>query len=115
MIGHPKGEKAKYGKKTPTKEERAWLDFIVEHGCVCCRIDGNGVRPAAVHHILRGSFRMGHLHSLPLCDPGHHQNGQQFGMVSRHPFKAQFEAKYGTEQQLLADLRIIYRNRKGPS
>jgi hypothetical protein len=48
---------------------------------------------------------MGHLFTLPLCDPGHHQNGAQFGIVSRHPWKAQFEARYGTEMDLLARLR----------
>jgi hypothetical protein len=59
-----------------------------------------------VHHILRGGVRMGHLYSLPLCDPGHHQNGGQFGMVSRHPFKARFEQRYGTEAELLQRLRV---------
>lgn len=48
---------------------------------------------------------MGHLHSLPLCDPGHHQQGQQLGLVSRHPWKAKFEQRYGTEEELLARLR----------
>jgi hypothetical protein len=100
-----KGEKAKPGKRTPTKEEARWMAQIVAHGCIACRLDGLPPRPTAVHHILRGGVRMGHLHTLGLCDPGHHQNGAQFGMVSRHPDKAAFEAKYGTEAELLARLR----------
>lgn len=95
----------KPGKRTPTKAEREWMDAIVAYGCIACRMDGLGVRPAAVHHMLHGGRRIGHLHTLPLCDPGHHQNGQQLGMVSRHPWKAQFEQKYGSEDHLLANLR----------
>lgn len=102
----PKGEEAKPGKGAPTKAEKEWLDAIVAHGCVACRLDGLPPRPTAVHHILRGGQRMGHLHSLPLCDSGHHQNGQQFGMISRHPYKARFEAHYGTEMELLEALRL---------
>jgi hypothetical protein len=30
-------------------------------------------------------------------------------MVSRHPWKARFEAKYGTETTLLAALRLAYK------
>jgi hypothetical protein len=104
--------KAKPGKRAPTVEEKRWMDAIVEYGCVACRADGypNGnsaawvsVRPA-VHHILRGGQRIGHRFTLPLCDPGHHQGGQQLGMTSRHPWKARFEAQYGTEDFLLRKL-----------
>lgn len=84
------------------------MDFIVSYGCIACRLDGMGHRPPAVHHILRGGVRMGHLHTLPLCDPGHHQCGQQFGMLSRHPEKARFEQHYGTESELLEILRKEY-------
>jgi hypothetical protein len=66
-----------------------------------------------VHHVLSGGRRIGHLSTLPLCDPGHHQGGQSLGMVSRHPWKAQFEAKYGTEQELLDRLRAEYESASG--
>jgi len=111
VVPVPKPEKAKPGKYTPNAEERAWLDWIVAYGCVACRMDGHGVVPPAVHHLLRGGRRIGHLFSLPLCDPGHHQGGQSRGMVSRHPWKARFEAKYGTETTLLAALRLAYNGR----
>ena len=108
-IGNPisKGPAAKTGKRAPNAEERAWMDFIVAYGCVACRADGVPPRPTAVHHILRGGVRMGHLFTLPLCDPGHHQGGDAIGLTSRHPWKAQFEAKYGTEMQLLESLQKI--------
>lgn len=109
----PKGEKARPGKRTPTVEERRWMQFVVSYGCIACRLDGLPPRPTAVHHILRGSVRMGHKFTLPLCDPGHHQGGQQFGMVSRHPDKARFEARYGTELQLLEILQQAYAANSG--
>lgn len=104
-VAVEKGEKAKPGKRPPNARERAWMDAIVAYGCVACRIDGLGIVPPAVHHILRGGVRMGHLFTLPLCHPGHHQHGDQAGKVSRHPWKARFEQLYGDELHLLERLR----------
>lgn len=100
----PKGEKAKPGKRTPTKDEREWMDAITSYGCIACRMDGLGVVPPAVHHILRGGVRMGHLFTLPLC-PAHHQHDSSSGLIARHPHKMQFERKYGSEDSLLGKLR----------
>lgn len=104
VVQLPKGPKAKPGKRTPNKAEAEWMDKIVAYGCVACRIDGHFSRPA-VHHILRGGVRLGHLFTIPLCDPGHHQGGGAIGLVSRHPWKARFEARYGTELELLEKMR----------
>jgi hypothetical protein len=100
-----KAEKARPGKRAPTKAERAWMDAIVAFGCVACRIDGVPPRPTAVHHIVDGGRRMGHLFTLGLCDPGHHQGGQSLGLISRHPWKKRFTDRYGSEEELLARLR----------
>lgn len=100
-VAIPKEVTARKGKRTPTKEERAWMDAITALGCIACLIDGRERVPGAVHHILRGGHRIGHSHTICLCDPGHHQHGQQMGLISRHPWKAQFEARYGTEAELL--------------
>lgn len=97
-----KGVKARPGKRTPTKEEATWMDAITALGCIACRIDGHLDIRGAVHHLLSGGRRIGHLYTICLCDPGHHQNGEQFGKVSRHPWKTRFEARFGTEAELLA-------------
>lgn len=97
----PKEIKARKGKCKPTKAEAEWMKAITELGCIACLVDGREHVPGAVHHILRGGHRIGHLHTICLCDPGHHQNGQAMGVISRHPWKAQFEARYGTEAHLL--------------
>jgi hypothetical protein len=107
----PKGVKARPKSAGTTAAEKRWLEAIVNYGCIACRIDGHA-SPALPHHILRGKVRIGHLFTLPLCDPGHHQNN--FGiqdengqlLIARHPWKARFEARYGTELELLARLKV---------
>lgn len=87
---------------TPTKAEKEWMRDITELGCIVCRIQGRGHVPAAVHHILLGGQRTDHFQTIPLCDPGHHQGApKSSGEVSRHPNRARFEERYGTEQFLL--------------
>lgn len=105
VYSQPKDVKGKSGRYKPTAFESAWMHDIVAYGCVACRADGNESRPTAVHHILRGGRRLGHLFTIGLCDPGHHQGGQTIGLISRHPWKAEFEKRYGTEMELLEQLR----------
>lgn len=107
IFAIPKDVKAKPGKGAPNAKERAWMDWIVAYGCIACRIDGHGFTPPAVHHILRGGRRIGHLFTIPLCDPGHHQGGESREMISRHPWKARFEERYGAEMELLDRLREL--------
>lgn len=85
-----------------TKAEKAWMDAITQLGCLICLLQGRGFVPCAVHHMLdEGGRRIGHLYSIPLCDPGHHKNApKSSGEISRHPNKARFEERYGTEQYL---------------
>jgi hypothetical protein len=104
-VAVPKGIKAKPGKRTPTALEADWIVKAVAFGCVACWLDGVRSATPAYHHIVVGNRRLGHLFGFGLCDPGHHQHGQQLGLISRHPWKARFEAKYGTEFELLAKLK----------
>lgn len=112
VVPVPKAAPTKPGKRAPTVAESAWMDAITALGCIACLQDGHPDTPGAVHHLLSGGRRMGHLFTICLCDPGHHQNGQQFGKVSRHPHKARFEAQYGTEMELL-DLtqQLVHRSK----
>lgn len=83
-----------------TKAEKKWLDAICQLGCVVCHLVYRVKSPAVPHHLLSGGRRKGHLFTIPLCDPGHHQYPKE-GMIARHPTKARFEAEYGTEEELL--------------
>ena len=86
---------------SPTKEESAWMDSISRLGCIVCLLQGHPGTPAEVHHMLSGGRRIGHLWTLPLCCPGHHRYGDGVKKISRHNWKSQFEAAYGTESELL--------------
>jgi hypothetical protein len=104
----PVGARAKrmgQGRVAPTAQERAWLDAIVAYGCLVCWRQYGVQASAEVHHMKSGDRRMGHLYSLPLC-ADHHRGGAGEGMfISRHPYKRRFEAAYGSELDLLAELR----------
>lgn len=85
-----------------TKAEEEWIEAITDIGCVACFVQGFPGTPGEVHHMLdEGGRRLGHLHTLCLCSPGHHRNATGGQKISRHPFKARFEKAYGTEAQLL--------------
>lgn len=104
---HLKSEPTRPGKRTPTAEESRWMDAVARLGCIACRLDGRRGVPCAIHHLLSGGQRRGHLFTIGLCDPGHHQNGAQFGVVSRHPWRVRFEKAYGSEDELLQLTREI--------
>lgn len=98
-----------------TNLERAWMDAITQLGCIVCLLfeDAPGT-PGAVHHLLdEGGRRRGHLDSICLCDPGHHQKSPTLAKVSRHPSKALFERTYTSEEKLLARSRRIVEQRYG--
>ena len=94
--------------KSPTKAEKAWMQAVAAFGCIVCYLQGREYVPCAVHHLLSGGIRRGHMDTIGLCDPGHHQNAPAgSGEVSRHPNKAEFEKRYGTEDELLAKQREL--------
>ena len=74
---------------------------VVDLGCIACRVEGHFGTPCEVHHLLKGHKRISHLHTIGLC-PSHHRAGLNTAhCVSRHPWRREFETRYGTEQQLL--------------
>lgn len=96
-----------------TKTERAWMDAITQLGCIVCLRHGSPRTPGAVHHLLDGGKRISHLHTICLCDPGHHQNSPTPAKISRHPNRTRFEEAYGTEEELLAFTQKLVRERFG--
>jgi hypothetical protein len=67
--GTPAGQEARVKKL-----ERAWMDAITQIGCIVCLFARAQARPSEPHHLLSGGRRRGHLDTICLCDPGHHQN-----------------------------------------
>jgi hypothetical protein len=80
-------------------EEKLWLRHLGDIGCIVCRLNGI-YSPADIHHILKNGRRQSDLETIPLC-PVHHRGGINNEVaVSRHPYKREFEKRYGTEEYL---------------
>lgn len=91
-------------------ERQKWLMRLQDIGCIVC-LNEYDIRSAPdIHHILRGKGRIDDFHTLPLC-PNHHRMGvNNAEYVSRHPWKNEFEKRYGTEMELLEQVREIIKN-----
>ncbi|MHB0806028.1 Ref family recombination enhancement nuclease [Stutzerimonas nitrititolerans] len=90
-----------------TKAESTHLSRVAALGCIVCRNLGYGESPAACHHIRAGqgmSQRASHFEVIPLCG-AHHQTGGHG--VAIHAGQKTWEAKYGTELELLAQVRRL--------
>jgi hypothetical protein len=86
----------------PTKAELEYWDRAASFGCIACRIDGRFNPVVSIHH-TEGRTKPGcHKKVFPLC-AGHHQNGtgNDKTLIAIHPFKRRFEARYGTQGQLV--------------
>ena len=82
------------------------MDAATRHGCIVCRLHHDTYSPATIHHIDGKTKPGAHLDSIPLCYL-HHQGGADCAeYTSRHPYKARFVARYGTEQALLEATRL---------
>ena len=84
-----------------TKAQRH-IGRVKELGCVICRNLSLGETPADAHHILRSGRRIDDFHTIPLCELHHRSGVNSAEAVSRHPWKREFESKYGSEMSLLA-------------
>lgn len=84
-----------------TAEKLLWTR-LAALGCVACKKDGKFNTHVSIHHI-DGRTKPGcHQLVLPLC-AGHHQDGtgEDKTMIAVHPWKARFEARYGTQAELM--------------
>jgi hypothetical protein len=88
--------------KSKTKAERHHMSKVAATGCIACRKIGFEDTPAELHHIRNGqgmSQRASNYEVIPLC-PTHHRHGKN----SIHLGKLSFEAEFGTERELLAEV-----------
>lgn len=87
----------------PTKFDKLyWNRLITEIGCIACFKDGHVNHNCLIHH-CDGRTRPGaHRRVISLCS-GHHQQGtgEDKTMIAVHPYKFQFEARYGAQEELV--------------
>lgn len=93
--------------RTPTKQEKEWMNKSGEYGCVICKWHLEIESPCSLHHINGRTKPGAHLLTIGLCG-NHHQikdNEKPPRWVSRHgDSRYQFEEAYGTEMDLLKRL-----------
>lgn len=90
-----------------TKAEKAHLNALADIGCIVCLNLGYGKTPAEIHHIRHGvgiGQRNSHKNAIPLCHKHHRTGG--YG-IALHSGQKAFEAKYGTEVELLAQVNEL--------
>ena len=97
------GTGLKSSQRTATKAEHVlWTRMVDQVGCIACHLDGRFNPVVSIHHI-DGRTKPGcHSKVLPLC-AGHHQDaaGEDKSLIAVHPYKAQFEQRYGLQMGLL--------------
>lgn len=60
-----------------------------------------------MHHIEGKTKPEAHLKTIPLCFRHHREGVNNELYVSRHPFKHEFEERYGTEESLLQKVKEL--------
>jgi hypothetical protein len=92
----------------PKKAELARFAKLQALGCLCCRKAGSGYRAPDIHHILSGGRRIGHMATIGLCEFHHRipSNGTVVGPSLADGSK-RFEAHWGTQRELLAEVDLI--------
>ena len=90
-------------------KKQAWYRDLVDIGCIVCRNTMGVISPPDIHHVHKNSRRIDDFHTIPLC-PLHHRSGVKCDeYVSRHPWKKEFEKRYGNEMDLLAEVQELVR------
>jgi hypothetical protein len=84
-------------------EKALWDRMATEVGCIACCLDGRLNTHVSIHHIDGRTKPSCHRKVLPIC-AGHHQDGtgEDKTLIAVHPYKKQFERRYGTQYELLA-------------
>jgi hypothetical protein len=111
-VKAPKPMKSRGMKgRPPTAEEARFMDAIAGLGCIACRKDGIENPWGSIHHIDGRTKPGAHFLVLFLC-AGHHQagTGENKTLIAVHPDKARFEARYGTQRELLAECISLIEN-----
>ena len=76
-------------------------------GCIVCLNEYGIHSDADIHHILKNGKRIGDSHVIPLC-PTHHRSGlNNPQVVSRHPWRKEFERRYGPEMELFEQVKDL--------
>lgn len=92
-------------KKKPNKAEREYLSRVAQ---LPCMVNNSDCSPGVeIHHKLSGGVRASHYDTMPLCFNHHSaQTPLAFG-ESIHKGTKSFEAKYGTQDEMLERVKLL--------
>jgi len=98
--------------RPPTAEEARFMDCMGKLPCIACQKDGWTNHVISLHHIDGRTKPGAHFLVLPLCGAHHQQDDTDpRGRISLHGRKKSFQARYGTERELLTEcLDLIKEN-----
>ena len=102
--------KLKTKQREVTTAEKEYWDRLAGLGCIACMRMGIFEPDVSIHHV-DGRTKPGcHMQVLALC-ASHHQDGtgKNPHYIAVHPWKARFEARFGTQEVLMS---ICMRNLK---
>lgn len=90
--------------RAPTPAEQAFMDAVAKVGCLPCRKDRRENLHVSIHHIDGRTKEGAHFKVLALCAQHHQQDDSDpLQRISVHGAKKPFEARYGTQRELLAE------------
>lgn len=87
--------------RTPTKDEKKWLNKVGELGCIVCLTFEHTFSPCSPHHIEGRTKPGAHFKTIGLCWCHHQSNDADTRYQSVHGNKAEFEEMYGKQEVLL--------------
>jgi len=91
------------GERAKTKSDLAWMDAICQYGCIICSNEFGIFSPCSPHHTDGRTKEGCHKKTIGLCGC-HHQIGGN-GVAFHETGKKTWEAKYGTQEELLKQLQ----------
>ena len=77
---------------------------LLEKTLIAKKTDNNF---SIIHHIHKNSRRVDDFHTIPLCFNHHREGSNNHRWVSRHPWKKEFESRYGDEWTLFDQVKRI--------
>lgn len=92
-------KKMKSKQRAVTADEKALWDRLAQIGCIACFKDGIYTEQVSIHHVDGRTKPDCHKRVLPLCGSHHQDDGS--GLIAVHPWKARFEKRYGTQEELM--------------
>ena len=87
-----------------TEDEQIYMSKVAQLSCIVCANQGIENRRVEIHHVNGKTRENAHFDILPLCYE-HHRQGNAEEPISRHPYKKRFVTAYGSEEELIKQVR----------